>query len=204
MAIDLINESKLTAYINELVYQGVPPKIEQHLNGEFESADYVMQHKDVIAKGIVKQYIRRHLRDYMTAIENEPAFVLVDRNDKSLPGWVETVFAKGKKVYDFDATKMSDKLRNEIITVRDILYSFAEVYVKSVVEMARQTKEKPKIDYGYLKKSNISFEYILNMARSVSRIKNNKSKEGLTGQEIEFFPQKEGSFYFPNNEIEFD
>lgn len=204
MAIDLIDESKLTAYINELVYQGVPPKIEQHLNGEFESADYVMQNKDVIAKGIVKQYIRRHLRDYMTAIENEPAFVLVDRNDKSLPGWVETVFAKGKKVYDFDATKMSDKLRNEIITVRDILYSFAEVYVKSVVEMARQTKEKPKIDYGYLKKSNISFEYILNMARSVSRIKNNKSKEGRTGQEIEFFPQKEGSLYFPDNEIEFD
>lgn len=185
MAIDLIDESKLTAYITDLVYQGTKEPIEQHFNGEFESPDYVTQNRDTITKGILKQYIRRRLRDYMTAIENEPAFVLVDRNDSNLPGWVETVFAKGKKVYDFDATKMSDKLRDEIITVRDYLYDIAGQYVDKTAEMARRTKKKPKIRYDYLKTSNeyATFEMALNAARdwhehlAENLAKLNKSKE---------------------------
>jgi len=187
MAIDLIDESKLTAYITDLVYQGTKVPIEQHVNGEFESPDYVEQNRDTIIKGILKQYIRRRLRDYITAIENEPAFVLVDRNNPNLPGWVETVFAKGKKVYDFDATKMSDKLREEIITVRDYLYEIAGQYVDKVIETARETKKKPKIRYDYLKTSNeyATFEMALNAARdwhehlSENLAKLNKSKEML-------------------------
>ena len=187
MAIDLIDESKLTAYITDLVYQGTKEPIEQHFNGEFESPDYVTQNRDTIIKGILKQYIRRRLRDYMTAIENEPAFVLVDRNDPNLPGWVEAVFAKGKKVYDFDATKMSDKLRDEIITVRDYLYEIAGQYVDKVAEIARKTKKKPKIRYDYLKTSNeyATFEMALVAARdwhehlAENLAKLNKSKEML-------------------------
>lgn len=185
MAIDLIDESKLTTYITDLVYQGTREPIEQHFNGEFESPDYVTQNRDTIIKGILKQYIRRRLRDYMTGIENEPAFVLVDRNDPNLPGWVENVFAKGKKVYDFDATKMSDKLRDEIITVRDYLYDIAGQYVDKTAEMARRTKKKPKIRYDYLKTSNeyATFEMALNAARdwhehlAENLAKLNKSKE---------------------------
>lgn len=185
MAIDLIDESKLTKYITDLVYQGTPQPIEQQLNGEFESPDYVTQNRDTIVKGILKQYIRRRLRDYMIAIENEPAFVLVDRNDPNLPGWVETVFAKGKKVYDFDATKMSEKLREEIITVRDYLYEIAGQYVDKIAETARKTKKKPKIRYDYLKTTNeyATFEMALNAARdwhehlSENLAKLNKSKE---------------------------
>ena len=187
MAIDLIDESKLTRYITDLVYQGTPQPIEQHLNGEFESPDYVSQNRDTIIKGIVKQYIRRRLRDYMVAIENEPAFVLVNRNNPNLPGWVETVFAKGKKVYDFDATKMSDKLCEEIITVRDYLYEIAGQYVDKIAETARRTKKKPKIRYDYLKTSNeyATFEMALNAARdwhehlSENLAKLNKSKDVL-------------------------
>lgn len=187
MAIDLIDESKLTAYITDLVYQGTPQQIEQHFNGEFESADYVTQNRDTIIKGILKQYIRRRLRDYMVAIENEPAFVLVDRNDPNLPGWVETVFAKGKKVYDFDATKMSDKLRDEIITVRDYLYEMAGQYVDKTAEIARRTNKKPKIRYDYLKTSNeyATFEMALDAAKkwhehlAENLAKLNKSKEML-------------------------
>ena len=185
MAIDLIDGSKLTAYMNDLVYQGTKEPIEQHFNGEFESPDYVTQNRDTIIKGILKQYIQRRLRDYMTAIENEPAFVLVDRNNPDLPGWVENVFAKGKKVYDFDATKMSDKLRDEIITVRDYLYEIAGQYVDKVAETARKTKKKPKIRYDYLKTSNeyATFEMALDAARdwhehlAENLAKLNKSKE---------------------------
>ena len=167
MAIDLIDESKLTNYITDLVYQGTKQPIEQHFNGEFESADYVIQNRDTIIRGILKQYIRRRLRDYITGIESEPAFVLVNRSDSDLPSWVETVFAKGKKVYDFDATKMSDKLRDEIITVRDYLYDIAGQYVDKVAEIARKTKNNPKIRYDYLKTSNeyATFEMALDAAR---------------------------------------
>ena len=185
MAIDLIDESKLTAYITDLVYQGTKVPIEQHFNGEFERPDYVTQNRDTIIKGILKQYIRRRLRDYMTGIENEPAFVLVDRNAPNLPGWVEIVFAKGKNVYDFDATKMSDKLRDEIITVRDYLYDIAGQYVDKIAEIARKTKKKPKIRYDYLKTSNeyVTFEMALAAARDwhehigENLAKLNKSKE---------------------------
>lgn len=187
MAIDLIDESKLANYITDLVYQGTKQPVEQHFNGEFESADYVTQNRDMIIKGILKQYIRRRLRDYITGIENEPAFVLVDKNNPNLPGWVETVFAKGKKVYDFDATKMSDKLRDEIITVRDYLYDVAGMYVDKVAETARKTKKKPKIRYDYLKTSNeyMTFEMALVASRKwhehlvENLAKLNKSKEML-------------------------
>lgn len=185
MAIDLIDESKLSSYITDLVYQGTKQPIEQHFNGEFESPDYVIQNRDTIIKGILKQYIRRRLRDYMTAIENEPAFVLVDRNAPDMPAWVETVFAKGKKVYDFDATKMSDELRDEITTVRDYLYDIAGLYVDKVAETARRTNKKPKIRYDYLKTSNeyATFEMALTAARkwhehlAENLAKLNKSKE---------------------------
>ncbi len=187
MAVDLIDESKLTAYITDLVYQGTPPPKQENLHGEFESPDYVAQNRDVIVKGILKQYIRRRLRDYMVGIENEPAFVLVDRNEPNLPGWVETVFAKGKKVYNFDATKMSDKLRDEIITVRDYLYEMAGQYVDKTAEIARRTKKKPKIRYDYLKTSNeyATFEMALDAAKkwhehlAENLAKLNKSKEML-------------------------
>ena len=67
MAIDLIDESKLTKYITDLVYQGQPVPAQENFHGEFESADYVTQNRDTIIKRILKQYIRRRLRDYMTA-----------------------------------------------------------------------------------------------------------------------------------------
>ena len=80
---------------------------------------------------------------------------------------------------------MSDKLRDEIITVRDYLYEMAGQYVDKVAETARRTKKKPKIRYDYLKTSNeyATFEMALDAARkwhenlAENLAKLNKSKE---------------------------
>lgn len=52
---------------------------------------------------------------------------------------------RGEKLYIFDGTKMSGRLRDEITTVRDYLYDIATMYIDKMCKVARETKKKPKI-----------------------------------------------------------
>ena len=154
MALNLLNDKSFNDYLTDITYAGEHAPKQQNFRGEFESPDYVYQHRDEIIKGILNQYIKLRVRDYILNLEKEPAFVLVDKNRADLPSWTGAVFNKGGKLYEFDGTKMSDKLRTDIITVRDYLYDVAGMYVDKVIETAKQTKRKPRIQYDYLKTSN--------------------------------------------------
>ncbi len=154
MALNLLNDKSFNDYLTDITYAGEHAPKQQNFRGEFESPDYVYQHRDEIVKGILNQYIKLRVRDYILNLENEPAFIPVDENRTDLPSWTGTVFNRGDKIYEFDGTKMSDKLRGDVITVRDYLYDVAGMYVDKVIETARHTKRKPHIRYDYLKTSN--------------------------------------------------
>ena len=154
MALNLLNDKAFNDYLTDITYAGESVPKQQNYRGEFESPDYVYQHRDEIVKGILNQYIKLRVRDYILNMEKEPAFIPVDKNRADLPSWTGVVFNKGGKLYEFDGTKMSDKLRGDVITVRDYLYDVAGMYVDKVIETAKQTKRKPHIRYDYLKTSN--------------------------------------------------
>ena len=187
MALNLLNDKDFNNYLTDITYQGgrVPPQ--QNLHGEFESVDYVAQHRDEIVKGILNQYIKLRVREYMLNQDGEPAFVLVDKNRKDLPGWTQRVFANNENVYEFVGTKMSDRLREDITMVRDFLYDAAGQYVDKVVNRARETDKKPTINYAFLKTTNEydTFDKALaaakkwheNMSEEMAR--RNKNKEFL-------------------------
>ena len=187
MPINLLNDKNFNDYLTDITYQGNGvPKLPNY-RGDFESADYVEQHRDEIIKGILNQYIKLRVRGYVENLENEPAFVLVDKNRTDLPGWTAQVFARGENVYEFNGALMSSKLRDEITEVRDFLYDAAGQYVDKVIRTARDTEKKPKIRYDYLKTSNefSTFEKALSAAKHWHEImgeelaKRNKAKDFL-------------------------
>ncbi len=154
MALNLLNDLELNEFLTDISYQGRPVPKQQGIHGEFESADYVLSHTDEIARGILNQYIKHRVREYILRQGNEPAFVPVDVNKTDLPDWAKDVLARGDTVYEFDGTRMSDKLKDEITTVRDYLYDIATTYVDKVGTTAKNTKRKPKIRYDFLKTNN--------------------------------------------------
>ena len=149
MAFNLLNDKDFNNYLTDITYQGGRVPSQQNLHGEFESVDYVAQHRDEIVKGILNQYIKLRVREYMLNQDGEPAFVLVDKNRKDLPGWTKRVFANNENVYEFVGTKMSYRLREDITMVRDFLYDAAGQYVDKVVNRARETDKKPTINYAF-------------------------------------------------------
>ena len=187
MAFNLINDKMFNDYLTDITYAGESVPRQQNFRGEFESPDYVYQHRDEIIRGILNQYIKLRVRNYVLSLKNEPAFIPVDKNRTDLPSWTEVIFNRGENVYEFDGTKMSAKLREDIITVRDYLYDTAGLYVDEVKETASQTKRKPRIRYDYLKTNNKfkTFEMALTAARlwhehmTEESAKRNKTKELL-------------------------
>ncbi|MFQ6729434.1 MAG: PcfJ domain-containing protein, partial [Alphaproteobacteria bacterium] len=177
MALNLLNDLELNEFLTDISYQGRPVPKQQGIHGEFESADYVLSHTDEIARGILNQYIKHRVREYVLKHGDEPAFVPVDANRPYLPDWAKNVLARGEAVYEFDGSRMSDKLKNEITTVRDYLYDVATVYVDKVGTTAKNTKRKPKIRYDFLKTNN---EYqTFEMALSAADKWHEKIAEGL-------------------------
>ena len=168
MALNLLNDLSLNEYLTDISYQGRTVPKQQGIHGEFESADYVLLHTDEIARGILNQYIKHRVREYILKQGNEPAFVPVDANRPYLPDWAKNVLARGEAVYEFDGTRMSDNLKNDITTVRDYLYDIATTYVDKVGTTAKNTKRKPKIRYDFLKTNNEyqTFEMALSAAHA--------------------------------------
>ena len=167
MALNLLDDKQFNDYLTDITYQGMGVPKQQNYHGDFESVDYVEQHRDEIVKGILNQYVKLRVRDYVKSLEKEPAFELVDKSRTDLPGWTEQTFARGEDIYEFNVAKMSAKLREDIIMVRDYLYDVAVQYVDKVIRIARETRKKPKIRYDFLKTSNeyATFEMVLAEAK---------------------------------------
>ena len=167
MALNLLNDNSLNDFLTDISFQGNPQSTVHGVRGEYESVDYVVAHSDTIARGILNQYVKRKIRDYILNLKDEPAFVAIDAKQPDLPDWAKTVLARGEQIYLFNGAKMSDKLKNDITTVRDYLYDVALMYVDKVAKTAEATKQKPiTIRYDYLKTTNEynTFEQALSAA----------------------------------------
>ncbi len=166
MALNLLNDYALNDFLTDISFQGNPQIANQGLHGEFESVDYVVANRDTIVRGILNQYIKLRVRNYILTQENEPAFIPV-KDSANLPDWARTLLSRGEQVYQFDGAKMSDRLKNDITTVRDYLYDVATMYVDKVIKIAENTKQKTKIRYDYLKTTNEynTFEQALSAAQ---------------------------------------
>ena len=186
MALNLLNDYAFNDFLTDISFQGNPQPASQGVRGEFESVDYVIAHRDTIARGILNQYVKRKIRDYILNLKNEPAFVAVDATQPDLPDWTKGVFARGEQVYLFNGAKMSDKLKNDITTVRDYLYDVALMYVDKVAKTAEATKQKPKIRYDYLKTTNEynTFEQALSAAHKWHEKLAQNLEQKLKAQEI--------------------
>ena len=166
MALNLLNDYALNDFLTDISFQGNPQIANQGLHGEFESVDYVVANRDTIVRGILNQYIKLRVRNYILGQENEPAFIPV-KDSANLPDWAQALLSHGEQVYQFNGAKMSDRLKNDITTVRDYLYDVATMYVDKVIKIAENTKQKPKIRYDYLKTTNEynTFEQALSAAQ---------------------------------------
>ena len=168
MEVNLLNRWALITFLTDISYQGRAVPKQQGIHGEFESAEYVLKHKDEIARGIVNQYLKHRVPKYVSKQGDEPALVPVDANKPDLPDWAKDALARGEAVYEFDSSRMSDKLKNEITIVRDYLYDVATQYVDDVGTRAENTEcDKPQIRYDFLKTHNKyhKFEDALSAAR---------------------------------------
>ena len=154
MALNLVNDDELTAFLTDISFQGNPQSLKHSLHGEFESVEYVQANRDIIARCILHQYVKSRIRTYVLERGDEPAFIPVDATQPDLEDWTRAVFARGEKVYKFDGSRMSDGLRNDITMVRDYLFDVALSYVDKAAARAKDSKQKPIIKYHYLKTNN--------------------------------------------------
>ena len=70
MALNLLNDKSFNDYLTDITYAGESVPKQQNFRGEFESPDYVYQHRDEIVKGILNQYIKLRVREYILNLEN--------------------------------------------------------------------------------------------------------------------------------------
>jgi len=176
MVINLLSEKELNQFLTKLVYENTEILPMPNIRGEYESVDYIREHKDSIIKGILNQWVKLRLRQHTAILGKEPGFVKIDKNRSDLPDWCNTTFNRGEDIYEFYPKKVSNNLRSEIMSARDYLYGIVGNYIDTVVDNSKATNVLPRISYGWLKDKEEygSFEKVL--ALSNKEIKKTKMK----------------------------
>lgn len=194
MAINLLNDKELNNYLIDLVWgqDGMPRILDGNSQSNLADIKYIEGNKDTIVRSILTQYMKHRIRAYLTDNENQ-AFLTPVSIREDLPDWAVRNIENGQKVFEFDAMKMTEDMRRDLITIRDFLYSVAESYVDKAVITAKESKKNPKIRLDYLKTSNEydTFEKVFSAAEkwhknmqelAVKKAKNEKMyKESLLG-----------------------
>jgi len=182
MAENILNIEDLDNYIKDVVYRGQDMEI--FSSGNFNSVEFVQQHKDEIVRSMLFQWTKYTLKPYMsTKTPQTMRFLpLVNVVDGDLPTWVRNCMDKGESVYRFKADRISDSTKDKIIMVRDFMYSVGESYVNKIIARAKDTQkkyeknpnakgnknqEKPRIRIDYLKTNSEydSFNKVLKLAQ---------------------------------------
>ena len=181
MAGNLVNMKDLDNYLKDVIYRGQEKEI--FTEGNFNSIDFVEQHKDAIVRSMMFQWANYCLKPYMsTKTPQTMRFLpLINVMDGDLPIWATQCMNEGKPVYRFQADKIPDSMKEKITTARDYLYSVCEGYVNKILARAKDTQnkyaknpkakgnknqEKPKIRIDYFKTNSeyADFEKVLQAA----------------------------------------
>lgn len=198
MPINLFNERALNDYLTDVIYQGqeVPHFFtDGNASANFKSPDYVEQHKDAIVKAILSQYIKHRMRAFLTDKADEPFLVPLQKRE-GLPQWAMNALANNKPVFEFDSSKMTNKMSADIITVRDFLYSAAESYIDKSLAQAKDSKKDVKISLDYLKTNNEydTFEKVLSVAEKWHAVMTENAEKKAKDKELYEKSLKGGEF----------
>lgn len=115
-------------YFNKILFNG---KVEdtqyRTTRKEFFDITELEQNKDIIIRGIMYQYFFKRVRPYL--------------ENRMFPN-------------KFDANKMDDKLKRNIILIRDYLYAMTEKYINTQILNATNTHHDVIVRFDYLKSCN--------------------------------------------------
>ena len=142
--INLLEEKSLNNYLQDFVYDGGAPKVIR-----VASVDQARENIDAIANNMVFQYFKLRIRTNVS-LANQACFVKIDKKRSDLPDWTQTTFARGENIYEFDASKVPNEFRNELVKVRDYLRTVAVRYIESICKSGKIDMLKT---YAYLKNS---------------------------------------------------
>ena len=135
MAGNIVNVQDLDDYLKDVIYRGQEKEV--FTDGNFNSIEFVEQHKDEIVRSMLLQWSNYCLKPYMsTKTPQTMRFLpLINVMDGDLPTWARNCMDKGEPVYRFKADKISDAVKDDITTVRDFLYAVSEAYINKIIAL---------------------------------------------------------------------
>lgn len=167
MVVNLLNDKALNDFLIDFVWngRGLPKILDGKSQQNLQDVKYLEENKDIVVRSILTQCVKHRMRAFLTENENYPFLIPVSMRE-DLPDWAKMALEKGEKIYEFDARKMTEKMRHDLTTIRDFLYSIADDYVEKSIVRAIDTKKNPKVRLDYLKTNNEleSFDIVLQQA----------------------------------------
>ncbi len=156
--INLLEEKSLNRYLQDLVYNGGTPTIIR-----VDSVETARKNIDAIANNMVFQYFKLRIRTNVS-LANQACFVKIDKKRSDLPEWTKTTFARGEDIYEFDASKVTNEFRRELVRVRDYLRAVAVEHIESICQSGDIETLKT---YAYLKNSEgyVDFNIVCKKAK---------------------------------------
>lgn len=178
---NLLEERPLNDYLINLIK---PSSIRRIENTEFARLNI-----DAIATNIVYQYIKRRIRDYY---QQQPwqtrysCFKLVDKSRLDLPDWTKETYNRGENIYEFNTDNIPDIFSQDLLMVRDYLFSIAKKYIEQECDKADLSNGTETLfrAFSYLKNSDEykDFHAVIQKAIEWKKQQFLNGKEKLTNQ----------------------
>ncbi len=142
MAGNIVNGRDLDNYLSDVVYRGEQKEVFN--DGNFNSIDFVEQHKDEIVCSMLMKWANYCLKPYMSTKTPKTAIFLplINVTERNLPDWAEKRMKAGEYVYRFKADRIPDSMKEKITMARDYLYAASESYINKIITRAKDTQEK--------------------------------------------------------------
>ena len=130
---NLQNDKALNSYIEHLIYQE-GEEVASFASSDFKDANFIKSNKDKITKAMIYQWMKKHIRDYLTNKEDIPFFERIRIAQVGDPDWIEDALRRGKPVYFFNEAKVSEQFKDDLTHIKDYLVAVAEKYLNEALK----------------------------------------------------------------------
>ena len=122
------------------------------------------EHKDVVIRAMVYQWVKTRLRRFLTINTKQNRAFLEPLNpwntsyhkileqytpDGHEPLWLRACYEQGRKVYVFHQEKIPSEIKDEIANLRDFLYDDAGKKVERAITVAEESQQGKKQKGGF-------------------------------------------------------
>ncbi len=174
MPVNLLNEYDLNTYLTQLI--GVPKTSVVSVQ-QLQDIDFILQHKNDVAKIMVAQWIKHRMRHYLVEKADVPFLKKIDLSYPNLPQWAIDNLASGRTIHVFDSSKVDLYILEKIYMIDGFLTRMATSYIDKQLAVATQENTPVKLRLEYLKTSNQyqDFEETYQQALVFEKISKNKT-----------------------------